>query len=73
MPPFFGSKNGKFEKGVNFAVGGATALECSTLEKRGIHCSLSNISLGDQLKSFKESLPNICSSTSGSEDQALSL
>ena len=71
MPPFYGSKNGNFEKGVNFAVGGATALECSVLEEKGTHCSQSNISLGNQLKSFKESLPYLCGSSSpGSEDQA---
>ncbi|CAH8353508.1 unnamed protein product [Eruca vesicaria subsp. sativa] len=68
VPPFYGSKNGNFEKGVNFAVGGATALESSFLEKRGIHCPNKNISLGVQLKSFKESLPLICGSPSDCRD-----
>lgn len=58
MPPFYGSKNANLDKGVNFAVGGATALERSFLEERGIHFDYTNVSLGVQLKSFKESLPN---------------
>ncbi|XP_023640959.1 GDSL esterase/lipase At2g27360 [Capsella rubella] len=68
VPPFYGSENGNFEKGVNFAVGGATALECSILEEKGIHCSQSNISLGTQIKSFKEVLPNLCGSSSDCEN-----
>lgn len=68
MPPFYGSNNGNFEKGVNFAVGGATALECSVLEERGIHCPPKNKSLGVQFKNFKESLPSLCDSPSGGED-----
>lgn len=67
MPPFYGSDNVNFEKGVNFAVGGATALNCSFLEKRGIHCSHRNISLGVQLQSFKDTSPNLCASPSGNE------
>ncbi|XP_010422034.1 PREDICTED: GDSL esterase/lipase At1g31550-like isoform X1 [Camelina sativa] len=59
VTPYFGSKNGNFQKGVNFAVGSATALEASFLEERGYHCS-HNISLGVQVKVFKESLPNLC-------------
>lgn len=65
MPPYFGSPNGSFEKGVNFAVAGATALEQSFLESRGIHYAYTNISLGVQLSRFKESLPNLCGSPSG--------
>ncbi|CAH2034203.1 unnamed protein product [Thlaspi arvense] len=68
VPPFYGSNNGNFEKGVNFAVGGATALESSFLEKRGIHCPRGNISLRVQLESFKESLPNLCGSPSDCRD-----
>ncbi|KAF8110413.1 hypothetical protein N665_0084s0023 [Sinapis alba] len=64
VPPYFGSPNGSFEKGVNFAVAGATALEQSFLESRGIHYAYTNVSLGVQLKSFKESLPNLCGSPS---------
>ncbi|CAN8290970.1 unnamed protein product [Cochlearia groenlandica] len=64
VPPFYGSQSRNFEKGVNYAVGGATALECSFLDKRGIDCSVTNISLGVQIKTFKESLPNLCGSLS---------
>ncbi|KAG7598570.1 GDSL lipase/esterase [Arabidopsis suecica] len=67
VPPYFGSKNGNFDKGVNFAVAGATALESSFLMKRGIHPH-TNVSLGVQLKSFKKSLPNICGSPSDCRD-----
>jgi len=68
VPPFYGSQNANFEKGVNFAVGGATALERSFLEDRGIHFPYTNVSLGVQLNSFKESLPSICGSPSGWDD-----
>lgn len=68
VPPYFGPKNGNFDKGVNFAVAGATALESSFLMKRGIHPH-TNVSLGVQLKSFKKSLPDLCGSPSGSVDQ----
>ncbi|XP_024008673.1 GDSL esterase/lipase At2g27360-like [Eutrema salsugineum] len=68
VPPFYGSKNGNFEKGVNFAVGAATALESSFLEERGIHCPYGNISLGVQIQSFKESLLNLCGSPSDCRD-----
>jgi hypothetical protein len=68
VPPFYGSHNANFEKGVNFAVGGATALERSFLEDRGIHFPYTNVSLGVQLNSFKESLPSICGSPSDCRD-----
>ncbi|KFK44742.1 hypothetical protein AALP_AA1G297000 [Arabis alpina] len=68
VPPFYGSHNANFEKGVNFAVGGATALEQSFLEEKGIHFPYTNVSLGVQLKSFKESLPKICGSPSDCRD-----
>ncbi|ESQ33990.1 hypothetical protein EUTSA_v10009438mg, partial [Eutrema salsugineum] len=64
VPPYFGSQNGSFEKGVNFAVAGATALERVFLESRGIHYAYTNVSLRVQLQSFKESLPNLCGSPS---------
>ncbi|XP_010478903.1 PREDICTED: GDSL esterase/lipase At1g31550 [Camelina sativa] len=67
VPPYFGSKNENFEKGVNFAVASATALESSFLEERGYHCP-HNISLGVQLKIFKESLPNLCGLPSDCRD-----
>ncbi|XP_023637173.1 GDSL esterase/lipase At1g31550-like, partial [Capsella rubella] len=58
VPPYFGSKNGNFEKGVNFAVVSATTLNSSFLEERGYHPP-HNISLEVQIKIFKESLPNL--------------
>lgn len=67
VPPFYGSQIANFDKGVNFAVGGATALEQSFLEDRGIHFPYTNVSLGVQLKSFKESLPKLYGSSSGGE------
>ncbi|KAL1204592.1 GDSL esterase/lipase [Cardamine amara subsp. amara] len=68
VPPFYGSQNANFDKGVNFAVGGATALEQSFLEERGIHFAYTNVSLSVQLKSFKDSLPNLCDSPSDCRD-----
>ncbi|KAG7593220.1 GDSL lipase/esterase [Arabidopsis thaliana x Arabidopsis arenosa] len=68
VPPFYGSQNANFEKGVNFAVGGATALERSFLEERGIHFPFTNVSLAVQLSSFKESLSSLCGSPSDCKD-----
>ncbi|XP_019099258.1 PREDICTED: GDSL esterase/lipase At1g28580-like [Camelina sativa] len=68
VPPFYGSQNAYFEKGVNFAVAGATALERSFLEARGIHFPYTNISLGVQLSSFKASLTKLCGSPSDCKD-----
>ena len=65
VPPFYGSQNANFEQGVNFAVGGATALEPSILQERGINFAYTNVSLGVQLKSFKDSFPNLCGSPTG--------
>jgi len=69
VPPFYGCQNANFKKGVNFAVAGATALEPSFLEERGIHSTITNVSLSVQLRSFTESLPNLCGSPSGWEAQ----
>ncbi|XP_019099255.1 PREDICTED: GDSL esterase/lipase At1g28580-like isoform X1 [Camelina sativa] len=68
VPPFYGSQNANFEKGVNFAVAGATALEHSFLEERGIDFFNTNVSLAVQLSSFKASLPNFCGSPSDCTD-----
>ncbi|KAF2551011.1 hypothetical protein F2Q68_00035047 [Brassica cretica] len=65
VPPFYGSQNANFEKGVNFAVGGATALEHSFLVERGIDLAFTNVSLGVQLQSFKDAMPSLCGSPSG--------
>ncbi|KAJ9563031.1 hypothetical protein OSB04_008191 [Centaurea solstitialis] len=54
-----------FKQGMNYAVAGATALDSSFLEARGVHNPLTNASLGVQLEWFKESLPLLCSTSSG--------
>ncbi|RZS14501.1 hypothetical protein BHM03_00046191 [Ensete ventricosum] len=56
---------GDMRKGVNFAVGGATAMENGFFKKRGIHIKFTNVSLGDQIQWFKQLLPSLCSSPSG--------
>ncbi|KAI3818430.1 hypothetical protein L1987_12237 [Smallanthus sonchifolius] len=64
IPPFLqdnGSDNEvAFKHGVNYAVAGATALDPSVLEPRGIVNPMTNASLGVQLAWFKKSLPSIC-------------
>ncbi|KAE8732450.1 GDSL esterase/lipase [Hibiscus syriacus] len=67
LPPFYGSKSGgleEFQKGVNFAVAGATALNSSFLGEQGIYSVSTNISLGVEVNSFKDLLPSLCSSSS---------
>ncbi|KAE8713679.1 GDSL esterase/lipase [Hibiscus syriacus] len=64
LPPFYGSKSGgweEFQKGVNFAVAGATALNSSFLAEQGILSVSTNISLGVEVNSFKNLLPSLCS------------
>ncbi|MBA0567418.1 hypothetical protein Golob_012157 [Gossypium lobatum] len=66
LQPSYTTKVGrlrKFQKGMNFAVAGATALNSSFLEENGIHNRSTNISLGDELNSFKHLLPSLCSSS----------
>lgn len=53
-----------FRPGVNYAVAGATALDSSFHEARGVHIK-TNASLGVQLGWFKESLGLVCSTVSG--------
>lgn len=69
VPPFLndkGNDNGAaFGRGVNFAVAGATALDSSVLEARGIVNPMTNASLSVQLEWFKQSLPSICGNASG--------
>ncbi|XP_031129397.1 GDSL esterase/lipase At1g28590-like isoform X3 [Ipomoea triloba] len=50
-----GGEEINFEKGVNFAVAGATALDISFFEERGIYNAMTNTSLGTQLDWFQES------------------
>ncbi|XP_062217761.1 acetylajmalan esterase-like [Phragmites australis] len=52
-----------FTHGVNFAVAGATALDTTTLAKRGITISLTNSSLDVQLKWFKDFMGSTTNST----------
>ncbi|CAN8304000.1 unnamed protein product [Cochlearia groenlandica] len=63
VPPYFGSRNVSFEKGINFAVYGATALDIEFLAEKGIK-SETNVSLSVQLNTFKQILPNLCATTS---------
>ncbi|XVE50627.1 hypothetical protein DITRI_Ditri01bG0178600 [Diplodiscus trichospermus] len=65
LPPYFGSKNGRSEslqKGMNFAVGGATALDSAFLEERGIHSHY--ISLRDEMGFFRDFLSSLRSFSS---------
>ncbi|XP_028766494.1 GDSL esterase/lipase At1g28610-like [Neltuma alba] len=69
VKPYLGIKNGqvknwnKEEEGVNFAVAGATALDQSFFQERGITVP-TNDSLTVQLGWFKELLPSLCNSSS---------
>ncbi|KAK5834372.1 hypothetical protein F383_29871 [Gossypium arboreum] len=66
LQPSYTTKVGrlqKFQKGMNFAVAGATALNSSFLQENGIYNRSTNISLGDELNSFKHLLPSLCSSS----------
>ncbi|XP_076928669.1 GDSL esterase/lipase At1g28570-like [Bidens hawaiensis] len=72
IPPFVqydGNDNTvTFKQGVNYAVGGATALDSSVLEPRGIINTVTNASLVVQLAWFKQSLPSICGNYSNCRD-----
>ncbi|XP_020594228.1 GDSL esterase/lipase At1g28590-like, partial [Phalaenopsis equestris] len=64
--PFLeGPGNGRFRRGVNFAVAGATALDVSFFRERGMYVTWTNLSLHVQLGWFKELLPSLCSTDSG--------
>ncbi|XP_071706130.1 GDSL esterase/lipase At1g28580-like [Rutidosis leptorrhynchoides] len=68
IPPFF-QDNGSdhavaLGNGVNYAVGGATALNSSILEAKGIETPTIDASLGLQLEWFKQSMRSICNNTS---------
>ncbi|KAI3456178.1 hypothetical protein Pfo_012841 [Paulownia fortunei] len=65
VAPFHGGRHGNgsssnFVTGVNFAVAGATALEDSFFDERGIEISLANVSLVAQLAWFKDFLSETC-------------
>ncbi|WOL03161.1 hypothetical protein Cni_G11881 [Canna indica] len=61
-------RSADLRKGVNFAVAGATAIENSFFEERGIYIKFTNTSLGDQIQWFKQLLPSLCSSASDCEE-----
>jgi hypothetical protein len=68
VKPYLGIKNDvlkdmSVKEGVNFAVMGATALDISFFEERGVHSVTTNYSVGVQLNWFKELLPRLCNSS----------
>lgn len=65
LPPYLGCSSGQdLRQGVNFAVGGATALDAVFFEERGIRRDVTNNSLWLQLGWFEELLPSLCNNTS---------
>lgn len=68
MPPFLGGGSGSgcrdFGSGVNFAVGGATALDNEFFREKGLDVTWTNYSLGVQMEWFKQLLPSLCTSQS---------
>ena len=68
IPPYLAGEDARgrdFRQGVNFAVAGATALDSSFFRERGVRNPLTNVSLGTQLKWFKDVMPSFCSNSSG--------
>ncbi|KAL4019573.1 hypothetical protein IC575_018325 [Cucumis melo] len=68
VQPYQGVEKGitaeDFQKGLNFAVGGATALDLSFFEQRGIPNLPPTVdSLGNQFNSFNQSYSSICTSS----------
>ncbi|XP_042379774.1 GDSL esterase/lipase At1g28590-like isoform X2 [Zingiber officinale] len=59
---------GDFEQGANFAVAGATALDSSFFKERDIHNDFTNVSLGVEIRWFRQLLPSLCSSPSDCAD-----
>ncbi|XP_047332567.1 GDSL esterase/lipase At1g28570-like isoform X1 [Impatiens glandulifera] len=61
IPPYFGERNhDMFMPGINFAVGGSTAMNDSFFDQKGIHEPYKNVSLIHQLSWFKQILPSYC-------------
>ncbi|CAH8353512.1 unnamed protein product [Eruca vesicaria subsp. sativa] len=57
VSPYVGHENQSFEKGINFAVAGATAVEPELLKEKGITANyITNVSLKVQLDIFKNIL-----------------
>ncbi|KAI3498703.1 hypothetical protein L1887_34482 [Cichorium endivia] len=67
VPPYVGSKTMELAGGVNYAVAGATALDPSFLEAKGVYNKMTNASLGVQMEWFKESLASFCGTPSDCE------
>ncbi|KVH97051.1 Lipase, GDSL [Cynara cardunculus var. scolymus] len=65
IPASEAGKTTELAQGVNYAVAGATALDSSFHEARGVYNPMTNASLRVQLGWFKESLPSFCSTVSG--------
>ncbi|GJY12083.1 SGNH hydrolase-type esterase domain-containing protein [Tanacetum coccineum] len=67
IPPILNDERSDDEvelgQGVNYAVAGATALDSSFLEAKGVYNSMTNASLRVQLAWFKQSLPSFCGNT----------
>ncbi|CAA7402580.1 unnamed protein product [Spirodela intermedia] len=61
-PPYLGGRSQDFRHGVNFAVGGATALDAPLIPGEGIKQGYLNYSLSVQLKWFEELKPSLCHS-----------
>ncbi|KAJ8493133.1 hypothetical protein OPV22_014854 [Ensete ventricosum] len=61
-PYLAGNCGEDFRYGVNFAVGGATALDNECFRSMGLQIIWTNYSLGAQLEWFRQLLPSLCSS-----------
>ncbi|KAM0938492.1 putative sinapine esterase [Dioscorea sansibarensis] len=69
VPPYLSGDSLNFEKGVNFAVAGATALNDDFFKSKGIYIKHNNFSLDVQVELFKRLLPSICSTISECEEK----
>lgn len=74
IPPYAGvmknmTSNRNSIRGVNFAVAGATAVDISFLQKRGVKNPATNVSLGTELEWFKQMLPILCNSPTSKTPQ----
>ncbi|MCL7022614.1 hypothetical protein MKW94_021273 [Papaver nudicaule] len=63
VPPYLASNGKNLRQGVNFAVGGATALDASFFEERNVSVP-KNASLKIQLEWFKQHLSSVCNPSS---------
>jgi hypothetical protein len=66
LPAFLRSNGSNVSQGVNFAVGGATAIEVGFFERNNlVPFKLINNSLDVQLEWFEEIKPSVCNGTGG--------